>query len=227
MWRRLIGRDDEGRTLFRDREATGKALALLLTERGVEADLVLAIPRGGLEVAEPVARCFALPLDVLVSRKVGAPDQPELALGSVTRLGAVWNEEVLDARRISAETQARLSRAERDEVERRERAFRGVRAAEPVDGRRVLLVDDGLATGATAAAAVQAGLAAGAAEVVVAVPLAPRETVARLERLGAEVVAVVTPEPFGAVGAFYEDFRAVPHERCIEILRRYTSAPVN
>jgi putative phosphoribosyl transferase len=224
MWRRLIGRDDEGRTLFRDRGATGKALALLLTERGVEADLVLAIPRGGLEVAEPVARLFALPLDVLVSRKVSAPDQPELALGSVTRLGAVWNEEVLAARRISAETQARLSSAERDEVERRERAFRGARAAEPVDGRRVLLVDDGLATGATAAAAVQAGLAAGAAAVVVAVPLAPREAVARLERLGAEVVAVATPEPFGAVGTFYEDFRAVPQERCIEILRRYTSA---
>lgn len=225
MWRRLVGggsaQGSATRALFPDRRAAGEALASLLAERDLQADLVLAIPRGGLEVAEPVAQRFALPLDVLVSRKVGAPQHPELALGSVTRLGAVWNEELLAAYRLPPEALERASRMELVEVERRERTYRGARPAEPVAGRRVLLIDDGLATGATMAAAIEAAARAGAAAVIVGVPVAAREALARIERLGAKVVALAAPDPFVAVGAFYDDFQPVRDERCVEILRRY------
>lgn len=224
MWRRWLGGEADGPPIFRDRRAAGEALASLLQERGVGAGIVLAIPRGGLEVAEPVAERLALPLDVLVSRKVGAPGQPELALGSVTRLGSVWNRALLAAHRLSEEDLRRARQDELAEVERRERVYRGARPAAPVADRRIVLVDDGLATGATMAAAVEAARRAGAAAVVVGVPVAAREAVARLEGLGARVLAVATPDPFVAVGAFYEDFRPVADERCVAIMRRFEAA---
>ncbi len=220
MWRRWLGGVD-GPPIFRDRRAAGDALALLLEARGIRAEIVLAIPRGGLEVAEPVAERLALPLDVLVSRKVGAPGQPELALGSVTRLGSTWNRELLAMHRLSEEALRRASQDELAEVERRERVYRGTHPAAPVAGRRIVLVDDGLATGATMAAAVGAAEQAGAASVVVGVPVAAREAVARLAGLGAQVLALATPDPFVAVGAFYEDFQPVPDERCLAIMRRF------
>lgn len=220
MWRRWLGGAD-GPPLFRDRRTAGEALASLLQERGPRVEIVLAIPRGGLEVAEPVAERLALPLDVLVSRKVGAPGQPELALGSVTRLGSSWNRELLAAHRLSEEALRQASQDELAEVERRERVYRGARPAAPVEGRGIVLIDDGLATGATMAAAVGAALRTGAASVMVGVPVAARAAVTRLEGLGARVLAVATPDPFIAVGEFYEDFRPVPDERCVAIMRRF------
>ena len=211
---------DSTAPLFEDRDEAGARLLERLRARDTTVDLVLALPRGGLPVAAPIAEGLGCPLDVLVARKVGDPSQPELAIGAVTRLGAVWNDELLAAERLSVEQVETARRAATEEVEQRERAFRAVRPPEPVAGRRVLLVDDGLATGATMAAAVRAVQQAGAATVTVAVPVGSVQAGARLRALAVDVVAVALPEPFGAVGAFYVDFQPVSDERCLEILRR-------
>ncbi len=219
MLSRFIPRRSEP-VRFRDRLDAGRRLLDLLRSLHVRADLILTIPRGGLEVAEPVAQGLCLPLDALIARKIGAPGSPELAVGSVTRLGTIWNDDFLAMFDLSPADLEAARRRELDEVERRERDYRDARPAEPVRDRRVLLVDDGLATGATMAAAVDATQRAGAAAVLVAVPVAAEEAVHRLEQMGARVIVIATPSPFGAVGAFYEQFPPVPDARCMEILRR-------
>lgn len=204
---------------FRDRTAAGEALADHLLAQDIDVDLVLAIPRGGIAVAAPVARALGAELDVLVARKIGVPGQAELAAGAVTRLGVTWNADVLallgatPADFTSSLTQARA------ELDARTAAFRAVRTPAPVAGRRVMIVDDGLATGATVAAAVGAVQAGGAASVVVAVPVASEEAVARLERLGASVIALRTPWDLVAVGAAYADFRPVSEAEAVAALR--------
>lgn len=210
---------------FHDRTEAGARLAQLLMERKVEADLVLGIPRGGLAVAREVAARLRLPLDALVSRKIGDPDQPELAIGAVTRWGVVWNQELLDLLRLSTSTLQEARDQALAELERREALFRRVRPPEPVVARRVLVVDDGLATGATVAAAVQALHTAGAKAVIVAVPVASEEAVRRLQDLGATVIAIATPRTFMAVGQFYAAFPPVPDEACLEILRQTAPTP--
>ena len=207
---------------FHDRREAGEELAAALLRDGISADLVLAVPRGGVIVAEPVARRLGAPLDALLARKVGAPMQPELAMGAVTRFGVVWNPNALDALYLStgAVEQARAQAAA--ELQRRERAFRAVRPPETVGDHSVILVDDGLATGATVAAGVRALQSAGAAAVVVAVPVASLDAVERIEAFAVRVVALSVPHRFGAVGAFYEDFQPVSDEDCLAILRRAT-----
>ena len=209
---------------FSDRREAGQRLAARLLRDQVGADVVLAVPRGGVLVAEPVARALGAPLDVLAARKIGVPAQPELAMGAVTRFGAVWNATVLKQLRIPKEAQRRAAAQAQEELGRREAVFRAEREAAPVAGRTVLVVDDGLATGATVAAAVAAVQGAGAAVVVVAVPVAAETAVARIEALGARVVVLSAPAGFSAVGSFYEDFRPVSDEDCLAVLRRVSGA---
>ena len=204
---------------FRDRTEAGERLAATLANSGCRADLILAIPRGGVAVAVPVARRLEAPLDILIARKVGAPGHAELAIGAVTSLGVVWNTDLIHALGLSpAERAAAEARADR-ELRARTAVFRAVRPAEPVRGRRVLLVDDGLATGATMAAAVAAVQQNGARSVMVAAPVGAPEAVQRLQDSGAAVVLLSAPAGFRAVGAFYEDFRPLSEDACLSILR--------
>ena len=211
---------------FRDRTEAGERLAATLAARlaesGCRAELILAIPRGGVAVAVPVARRLETPLDILIARKLGAPGHAELAIGAVTSLGVVWNTDLIHALGLSpVELATAEARADR-ELRARTAGFRAVRPAEPVRGRRVLLVDDGLATGATMAAAVAAVQQDGARSVMVAAPVGTPEAVQRLQESGAEVVLLSAPAGFRAVGAFYEDFRPLSEDACLSILQAAT-----
>lgn len=199
--------------MFRDRTDAGRRLADLLDDRDVTADVVLAVPRGGLPVARPVADALGAPLDVVVASKIGAPDNPELAVGAVASDGTLWrNEELLDRLGVSDAYVEREreseARAAREKLER----YRGTDAPPDVEGKRVLVVDDGLATGATVTAALRQVRNAGASSVVLAVPVAAPDAVERLRSEADEVIADETPPHFGAVGQFYESFPQVSDE---------------
>ncbi len=196
---------------FEDRYQAGRLLAEALLEfRDRPEVLVLALPRGGVPVAREVARALHAPLDVLVVRKVGVPWNPEFALGAVASGGAlVLNERAAEQLDISRDELAQLVAQQQQEVTRREHAFRGPRPPLQLTDRTVLLVDDGLATGSTMRAAVQAARQLGASWIVVAVPVAPPETLAALKREADQVVCLDSPEFFYAVGAFYADFAQV------------------
>lgn len=200
--------------MFRDRTDAGERLASLLVDRGIAADVVLAIPRGGLPIGRAVADVLGVPLDVAVAKKLGAPGNPELAIGAVSDDGGVWlNDDLIDRLDISPEYVEREREAKGAEAREKAAAYRGDRPAPDLDGKRVIVVDDGLATGATAIACVRAVRGAGATRVTLAVPVAPPDSVERLAREADEAVSVETPPHFGAVGQFYRSFRQVPdHE---------------
>ncbi|MFB7843058.1 phosphoribosyltransferase [Microbacterium sp. NPDC056052] len=208
---------------FADRADAGRRLAALLEADPPADAVVLGLPRGGVPVAAEVARALGAPLDVLVVRKVGVPWQPELAMGAVGEEdAAVRNPDVVRAAGVDAQTLRGAERRERTEVERRAGLFRGGRAPEPLAGRTALIVDDGIATGATVRAACAIARARGAARVVVAVPVAPPEALEEL-RAGPdpdadEVVCLEAPEDFMAVGMHYVDFRQTPDEEVVRIL---------
>ena len=162
--------------------------------------------------------------DVIVVRKLGVPFQPELAMGAIGEGGVrVLNEEVVRLARLTPEEIAAVERRERTEAERRAQLFRGGRPAVPLAGRTVIVVDDGLATGSTARAALAVALAQGARRTLLAVPVAPRDTVAQFEREGHEVICVQTPEPFYAVGQWYSDFRQTTDEEVVRLLHESDS----
>jgi len=206
--------------LFRDRRDAGRALARRLSFYGGRADVtVLALPRGGVPVASEIARALGLPLDVFLVRKLGVPGHEELAMGAIASDGArVLDSEVMRAYRVSEEDVARVTDAERRELDRREIAYRADRPPLDVKGRTVILVDDGLATGSSMRAAVAALRPLSPARIVVAVPVAPRSTVFSLERVADEVVCLEMPEPFLAVGMFYEDFEQTSDEQVRDLL---------
>ena len=206
---------------FVDRADAGRRLAVLLEHlRGPDV-VVLGLPRGGVPVAFEVARALGAPLDVIVVRKLGVPFQPELAMGAVGEEGArVVDEEVQHAAGVSAEEFAAVEARERAELERRVRRFRGDRPAVPVAGRTAIVVDDGIATGSTARAACQVARAHGAARVVLAVPVAPRESVAELRDAADEVVCVEMPRSFFAIGQFYEDFTQTGDNEVVALLEQ-------
>lgn len=195
-------------TRFEDRRDAGRQLAAALATRAVDPGaIVLALPRGGVPVGAEVAQALGLPLDILVVRKLGVPGHEEYAMGAIAGGGVqVLHEEVLRLLHIPAVAVARVVAREQAELERRERAYRGARPLPVLGARTVLLVDDGLATGASMEAALAAVQRQHPARVVVAVPVAPAETLARLRTLADEVVCVLTPEPFDAVGGCYRDF---------------------
>lgn len=202
---------------YRDRAHAGDVLAAALDRYADRPDVtVLGLVRGGVPVAARVAAGLRVPMDVLVVRKLGVPGQPELAFGAVGPGGVrVLNPEVtglVDARDAEAVTEA-----ESAELERRERRYRSGRAPVALGGRTAILVDDGLATGASAAVAVTVARRLGAASVVLAVPVAPPDSLARLARLADEVVCPFTPARFGAVGRFYADFEQVTDAEVIAL----------
>jgi len=195
--------------VYSDRAEAGRLLGAALRKRptALTPAIVLGLPRGGVPVAAEVARALGAPLDVLVVRKVGVPEQPELAMGAVGPGGViVRNEELLELLPHAAREFERVAQRERAEVERRERAYRGGRPPLTLAGRTAILVDDGVATGATMRAGVGATRALGAARVVVATPVAAGDACAMLETEADEVVCLQVPPDFRAVGAWYEEF---------------------
>jgi putative phosphoribosyl transferase len=206
--------------LFEDRSDAGRRLApALVGHAGRGTAVVLGLPRGGVPVAAQVARALELPLDVYVVRKLGVPGHQELAMGAIASGGVrVLNDDVIRAAAIDAETLERVTVHELSTVVEQERLFRGGRVAVELGGQTAILVDDGLATGATMRAAVAAVRAAGAPRVVVAVPVAPVETCAALRREADELVCLLTPESFVAVGAWYRDFTSVSDDEVRRLL---------
>ena len=210
------------RTTFRDRMEAGQLLAKQLCEYERRADaIVLALPRGGVPVGYEIATKLGLPLDVFVVRKLGVPGQPELAMGAIASGGVrVLNEDVLRAMPFAAATIAEITAEETREVERRERDYRDGRAAPELAGRVVILVDDGLATGATMLAAIAALRQKNPAKIVVAVPVCPPETLHEIERAADETVYLFAPDWFRGVGQFYEDFAQLSDETVRDLLAR-------
>ncbi|MDX1697989.1 MAG: phosphoribosyltransferase, partial [Thiohalobacterales bacterium] len=194
-----------------NRTAAGQALAAALAAyRGRDDTIVLALPRGGVPVAVEVARSLDARLDLMIVRKLGAPGQPELARGAIASGGGrVMNEDIVRALGISAAAIERVADREQQELARREQAYRGDRSRPDLAGQCVILVDDGLATGATMRAAVGAVRSRHPARIVVAVPVAPPDTVDRLQAEADEVVCLEQPEPFRAIGLWYADFTQV------------------
>jgi predicted phosphoribosyltransferase len=208
------------RYLFQDRADAGRRLASALSKYSGQDDLlVLGLPRGGVPVAHQVAKALNAPLDIFLVRKLGVPGQEELAMGAIASGGTVvLNHELVrqipDANRLIDEVKVREQR----ELERRERAYRGDRPHPDVHDQTVILVDDGLATGASMRAAAKALRAERPAKIVVAVPVAARETCDSFRDVVDEVVCVATPDPFYAVGMWYEDFSETTDDEVRELL---------
>jgi putative phosphoribosyl transferase len=205
--------------LFADRADAGRRLARLVVARVAAHDaVVLGLPRGGVPVAAEVAIALNAPLDVIVVRKLGAPGQPELAVGAIGEDGLVLvDRATADAVGVDAATLAAIEVRERAVVQRRVASLRAVRPAVPLAGRIAVVVDDGLATGSTARAACRVARAAGAVRVVLAVPVAPTATVAHFDDAD-EVICLATPEPFAAVGVHYRDFAPTAESEVIAAL---------
>lgn len=211
-------------TRFRDRADAGRQVAARLVHYADRPGLiVLALPRGGVPVALEVARQLDAPLDVFVVRKLGVPGHEELAMGAIATGGArVLNEEVVARLAILPETVDAAVRQEAAEVARRERLYRGDRPPPQLGGRIVILVDDGLATGATMRAAVAAVRQQRPERIVVAVPAAAPETCGVLRTEVDELICVLTPDPFVAVGFWYENFSQIGDDAVRELLERAT-----
>lgn len=210
---------------FRDRSDAGRHLGDALKARygNRPAVLVLGLPRGGVPVAYEVAKILNAPLDVFVVRKLGVPGHEELAMGAIAGGGAiVYNDDVVRNLEIPQYAIDRAIEREREELERRERVYRGDRPAPQIAGRTVILVDDGLATGASMQAAVEALRVQRPAAIVVAVPAAAGSTCARFRRLADDIVCVTTPEPFYAVSAWYDDFSQTADDEVFDLIDRAT-----
>ena len=213
-------------TRFRDRREAGRALAAKLAAYAHRPDvLVLALPRGGVPVAYDVARALGAPLDVFIVRKLGIPGHEELAMGAVATGGVrVLNEQVVHALNIPDHVIDAVTAWEQQELARRERLYRGDRPPPDVRGRTVILVDDGLATGASMHAAIAALRRQQPAHIVVAVPIAAPETCDALRAEVDDVVCAITPEPFHAVGLWYDDFSQTTDEEVGDLLARAAQA---
>jgi putative phosphoribosyl transferase len=205
--------------VFADRIDAGRQLAALLGEYRSAQTIVLGIPRGGVVVAAEVAKALGAPLDVLVTRKLGSPRHPEYAVGAIGEGGVrIVDDAAARAMRISDHTLRAVEDAERVELERRTRRFRGSSDRRDLTGALVVLVDDGVATGSTAIVSCRAARQLGAATLVLAVPVAPPDWIARLDGEADHCVAVRTPSPFFAVGQWYTRFDQTSDDEVIAAL---------
>jgi putative phosphoribosyl transferase len=213
-------------TFFFDRGDAGRQLAAQLGAYANRSDVVvLGIPRGGVPVAYEIAVALGAPLDIFVSRKLGVPWQEELAFGAVAGGGVrILDPEIVGELGISSDEIDRITANVLTEVERRERAYRGARPRPDLGGKTVILVDDGIATGSSIRAAIGALRQWKPAKIVVATPVVPISACNRLRNDGVEVVALMTPKEFAAIGQFYEDFSQVSDEEVIDLLGRADSA---
>ncbi|HEX4901379.1 MAG TPA: phosphoribosyltransferase family protein [Acidimicrobiales bacterium] len=208
--------------MFTDRRDAGRRLAGALGHLAGQDVVVLGLPRGGVPVAAEVARALGAPLDVIVVRKLGVPQQPELAMGAIGEDGVrVLDEQTVRLARVSAAALADVEARAREELERRVARFRGDHPPQAIAGRVVVIVDDGIATGSTARAACHVARAHGAARVVLAVPVAPVGWETRLAGAADELVCLATPSPFVAVGQFYADFTQVDGREVVDILKAH------
>jgi predicted phosphoribosyltransferase len=207
---------------FPDRYEAGRRLAEKLGDfAGRDDVLVVALPRGGVPVGYEVARALGAPLDLMQVRKLGVPGHEELAMGAIASGGVrILSESVVEALRIPERVIATVAAAEAQELERRERIYREGRLFPDVRGRTVILVDDGLATGSTMRAAAAALRSLGAARLIAAVPVAPRESCDAMREVVDDMVCARVPEHFIAVGEWYEDFSQTSDEEVAELLRR-------
>lgn len=212
---------------FADRARAGRALAEAMTAYcGRDDLLVLALPRGGVPVAAQIAQALHAPLDLMIVRKLGVPGQEELAMGAVAGTGArVLNAEVIAALGLTPAQIDGEVRQELAEIARRQRVYRGDRPQPALAGKCVILVDDGIATGATVRVAIAAARAGQAGSVVVAVPVAAADSLAQVAREADQVQCLATPRPFDAIGQWYEDFTQVTDDEVARILERHWGAP--
>ncbi len=207
-------------SLFEDRRDAGRRLARELEEyRGTDA-LILALPRGGVVVGFELAIALQLPLEAFISRKIGAPGNPELAIGAVAEIDGLWTDsEAMEILGVPEEYVEKEADHQRREIERRIQLYRQGRPLPPMEGRVVIVADDGIATGYTVLAALRGIRLANPAQLVVAVPVAPPETLAKVSREADRVVCLATPEPFYAVGFHYANFEQVSDEEVVRLLQ--------
>lgn len=210
----------EDAPLFEDRRDAGHRLAEKLQALELKGDIiVLALPRGGVPVGYEIARALDAPLDIFVTRKIGAPGNPEFAIGAIASDGTVvLDDNVVEDLYISdsyieSETERQLT-----EVQRRLSVYRGDEPPPRIEGRTVVLVDDGVATGATVRASLRALRQRGPARLVLAVPVGPPQTIAELRELADDIVVVDTPQPFWAIGRFYRSFSQTTDDQVIQLL---------
>ena len=209
---------------FRDRSDAGRKLAKALSSYKDRNPVVLALPRGGVPVAAEVAAALDAPLDLILVRKIGVPTQPELAMGAVvdgTAPIVVRNEEVIELSGTTADEFDAACASELEEIERRRQLYIGDRARAEIAGQVVIVIDDGIATGATTRAALQAIRNRKPKELVLAVPVAPPDTITKLRGEVDALICLETPELFGAIGYFYRDFRQVSDQEVVAILKRF------
>jgi putative phosphoribosyl transferase len=207
--------------LFRNRSEAGRALAEHVRAAITDPDpLILVLPRGGVPVGAEVARALHAEMDVFLVRKLGAPGEEELALGAIASGGVrVLNHELIHYLGVSPEIIDRVTAQEQEVLEAREKLYREDRPRIPITGRSVVLIDDGLATGASMLAAARALRPSGARRVTVAVPVAPRQSCEELQREADQVICLATPHPFGAVGIWYQDFAQVTDDEVRTLLQ--------
>ena len=211
--------------LFQDRADAGWQLAKPLTHYQNQNPIVLALPRGGVPVGFEVAKVLNAPLDIILVRKLGVPNQPELAMGAIASGGVrVLNHEIVRSLNIPDQVIEQVTTKEQQELMRRDRLYRGDRPAMDVRDRIVILVDDGLATGSTMQAAVTAVKQQQPAQIVVAVPLAVSEVCDRFQQQVDEVVCLMSPEPFHAVGLWYKDFSQTADQEVQKLLQEAVCA---
>ena len=207
---------------FKDRTAAGQLLAVELAAYANRPDvLVLALPRGGVPVAFEVAKALNAPLDVFVVRKLGVPGQQELAMGAIASGGVrVLNEDIVRQENICAQAIDKVAAKEQQELERRQRVYRGDCPLPIIQGRTIILIDDGLATGATMRAAIAALLKQKPAQIVVAVPVSSPQTCQEIKTQVDEIICAQTPSPFYSVGLWYEKFPQTTDEEVRDLLKK-------
>ncbi len=215
--------------LFLNRTEAGQRLAKALIRYKSLHPVVLALPRGGVPVAAEVAAALDAPLDLVLVRKIGVPMQPELAMGAITdgkQPMVVRNSEIIESCGVSEQEFDAVANEELAEIERRRRRYIGDRARAEVIGQVVIIIDDGIATGATTLAAIQAVRSRRPKELVLAVPVAPLDTVKKLRSEVDAIVCLETPEDMGAIGYFYRDFHQIGDEEVIAALKRFPATRV-